>query len=507
MQDVYELILLFQRHRLRPFGQLTRDQSGKVKAYQLFEGLCKGRNRSRASNISDVYAENGIGESNYQEVKSALLKKLLKAVLFFDKALTHQSDQQKAYYECQKQWVLVRYLTSQNANTVAVSLANELLLRAMKYDFTLLCMDISAFLRNQYGLRESNDRRYKEASVHFQYFRSVYDAECTAEELYTGLVMRMANAPCAEREEIHRLATEYYEQCEGLMGTFQSYRLNMYAYMLGLMKYTSIDRHEEAYAFCETAINYFSGLPFLARIPLQVFYYQHLICSIHLRCYAASRKYVRHCLQLMEEGTFNWFKIKEMHLLLLLHTEQHERSAKLLAKVLNHADMAYLPDFIREMWSLFKPYIRYLASLGKIETQLKPVLQSGGHYGGLPVYSKEKSGMQIAILVIRQLQLIKDGRYEQIQIETKMLEEYCNRHLRSRNTRRSYYFMKMLMQIPLAGFDGRMAASRGRRYLEKLEQLPMQLANQTHEIEIIPYDMLWKYALESLQSCLSALPE
>ncbi|MCB0528632.1 MAG: hypothetical protein KDC65_09175, partial [Saprospiraceae bacterium] len=78
-------------------------------------------------------------------------------------------------------------------------------------------------------------------------------------------------------------------------------------------------------------------------------------------------------------------------------------------------------------------------------------------------------------------------------------EQYCYRHLRGEDTQRSYNFLKMLLQIPMGQFDRKMVEPKAARYLEKLRAIPLQLANQTHEIEIIPYEDLWDYALQSLE--------
>lgn len=57
----------------------------------------------------------------------------------------------------------------------------------------------------------------------------------------------------------------------------------------------------------------------------------------------------------------------------------------------------------------------------------------------------------------------------------------------------------MLLQIPLGQFDRAVVETKAARFLEKLRSYPLQLANQTYEIEILPYEDLWQFALESLE--------
>jgi hypothetical protein len=115
------------------------------------------------------------------------------------------------------------------------------------------------------------------------------------------------------------------------------------------------------------------------------------------------------------------------------------------------------------------------------------------------IFSKDKSGMNIAIIVIKILILIQKRRFSQLLDEVEATEQYCYRHLRGDNTKRSYYFIKMLMQIPMGQFDRSVIEPKAARYLAKLKVIPLQVANQTAEIEIIPYEDLWQFALESLE--------
>jgi hypothetical protein len=57
----------------------------------------------------------------------------------------------------------------------------------------------------------------------------------------------------------------------------------------------------------------------------------------------------------------------------------------------------------------------------------------------------------------------------------------------------------MLLSIPLGLFDEKQVQSKAASLFEKLQQTPFQVANQTHEFEMIPYEDLWEMALESLR--------
>ncbi|MBK8192340.1 MAG: hypothetical protein IPK76_03795 [Lewinellaceae bacterium] len=494
MQDLKELVLLLLQHNIHPLKHLVG--SGDSKMLALYEGISNGSFNSDVEAAEAIYGSIG-GSSSYRSFKSDLRERLLGSVFDINTNLDHYSDYQKAYYECHKQWVMVRFLTGQNANTIALSIANKLLRQSEKLDFTLLCMDIASYLRIQYGLRESNDKRYKEVNQKFQYYRDVYDAENLAEELYTSLIVHTVNNRTPQKK-IVAFADEAYQRIAPVLERFYTYKLHMYGHMIGLMRYTLVNDHKRALNYCDTAIRIFKNRPYEARVPLQIFYYQHLICNIHLRRFEDGKESARQCINLMQEGTFNWFKYMELYLYLLLHTHQYGEVPDVLAEALNHPRFEFLPDNAKEIWRIYESYVYYLGAAGQIKPT-KQIFKLAKFINETPIASKDKSGLNIAIITIKLLILIQNRRFSQLLDEVEATKQYCYRHLRGNSTKRSYYFIKMLLQIPLGQFDRKLIEPKAESYLLKLKSIPLQVANQTSEIEIIPYEDLWELALASLE--------
>lgn len=54
--------------------------------------------------------------------------------------------------------------------------------------------------------------------------------------------------------------------------------------------------------------------------------------------------------------------------------------------------------------------------------------------------------------------------------------------------------------MPAASFHQEAVFRKAQKHLEQLQSMPLEIANQTHEIEIIPYEDLWTMAMENLQN-------
>lgn len=494
--NLKEVILLLRQHNVQPLKHLGRSADIKSKLVALYEGIANNTFSSDEEAISALYGADA-DNSNYRKLKSDLQEKLLDLVLGINIDLEHYSDYQKAYYEAHKQWATIRFLIGQNANSVALTLAGRLLRQSEKFDFTLLSMDIASYLRVQYGLRESNDKRFMEANSQFKVYQKIYHAECLAEELYTTLVVNMVNSR-TPNANMRQLATEHYATVLELMAVYQTYKLQMYGYMIGLVRHNFENDYRKTLELCEEAILFFLSRPYEPRVPLQIFYYQQLLAHIHLRQYRDAKQSVKQCIALIQDGTFNWFKFKELHLILMLHVQKYESVEKLLISALEHPRFEFLPDNAKELWRIYESYVNYLILLGKVEKSSVNRFKLGKFINEVPIFSKDKGGLNIAILIIKFLYLLNDRKYNKVIDEVEAIEQYCYRHLRGKNTQRSYVFIKMLLQIPACEFSAEKAELKNRKAMEQLKLMPPQIVNQMNEIEIIPYEELWAFALESL---------
>ncbi|MEM6963714.1 MAG: hypothetical protein AAF573_03040 [Bacteroidota bacterium] len=78
------------------------------------------------------------------------------------------------------------------------------------------------------------------------------------------------------------------------------------------------------------------------------------------------------------------------------------------------------------------------------------------------------------------------------------LAKYNYRHLKAEDTFRTSCFIKMLELAAKFGFNPNLFEAPAKPWLEKIEGEAIAFANQSAEIEYIPYPHLWQYGLEIL---------
>jgi hypothetical protein len=57
----------------------------------------------------------------------------------------------------------------------------------------------------------------------------------------------------------------------------------------------------------------------------------------------------------------------------------------------------------------------------------------------------------------------------------------------------------MLLQIPAANFHHAATIRKAEKLAGLLKTAPLDYANQSHDVEIVPYEHLWELVLQSLQ--------
>lgn len=497
MQDIKDLAFLIKEHNLRPVNSagIPFDSHSKIGAF--FDLVVSGKIDTDEDAKRKLY---GIGEESakYRKLKSDFRNRLLNTLFHLNNPAEEYSDYQRAYYDCHKEWTFVKILAGHNSFRAAQYVAARLLKQAIQYEFTNLVMEVTSFLRIQFALHESNDKKYNETNEVFKRYRDIYDAECLAEERYTLLVAKHINTKAA-KQNAARVAEQYYEEVGASLEKYNTYRLHLYGRLIHFFKHLFEADIPRAVHVCDDAIRFFQSKSFETRVPLQIFYYQKLICNIQLRQFEEGHQTAQMCRQFLKEGTFNWFKYRELYLRLLFHTGKYNLVLEYILDTLRHPRFQFLPENVKEVWRIYEAYIYYVSVQTKLDLPRGHQFKLGKFVNETPIYSKDKAGLNIAILIIRMLFMILEKKHARLVDEAESTEQYCYNYVNTPQTKRSFLFIKMLLQVSKCGFDLPLIDRKVQGYLNDLTALRVGVLNQTTEIEIVLYEDLWEMIRHALK--------
>lgn len=501
MKALLELVRIVTRAKARRIELLGNGSPENSKVMGLYHALCEGKVKTDSEALRHLYGRKP-NASSYRNIKAGLKRRLLNSLLFINLEEASFNEQEKAYYTCQKDWAAVKVLLRRGARPVAIGLAEKALKMALRFDLTEIVVQASQTLRFHYGARAGKLRKMRQYDeLHKRYTRA-WHFESLAEEYYILLTAQYVNER-AVKAETSRQALAYYGELREAMEEFRTYRLLFLGHLIRIIAYRSINDYRKTVESCELAIQAFEAKSYEVKTPVYTFLHQQILAHIQLRQYEEGECAARKASRLTPDGTANWFVNMELLLILYLHTRQYQQALETYQQAVRRRRFSSLREVDKEQWRIHGAYIHFLLETGQATTLDKARGRSfrlGKFLNEVPVFSRDKQGMNVAILIIQTLLLIVKKRYREAIGRIDAIDKYRGRYLyRDKALQRSSIFIKMLLQIPSCNFHKAAVLRRSEKYYEQLKAIPLEVANQAHGIEIIPYEDLWELALASLE--------
>lgn len=498
MKDLVELAGLLNKTKLKSNGAMQFIIEPGSKMETLFQALLDKQVESD-EDAKSLLKEDG---SSMASLKNKLKDRLLDAFFLLDYKDSNFSDRQKAFAECYKKWAVGMTLLIRNAKITGIDLLERLMRHSTHFEFTELTLDILRVLKLQYSTIEGDMRKYEETKVKFRQYEQIWMMESKAEEYYSDLMIHYTNSKSTQQETSDQ-ARKYYAELEPFMQECSSFKLHLFGRLVQMMIYNTVNDYVSTAKLCEDAIEFFDKKQYDSGLPLQVFYYNLVVCYLQLKEFDKGQQVINRCEYYFAEGSFNWFKLQELFFMLAMHTGHYADAWRLHERVTGYPRFSEKPHQIVEMWKIYQAYLYLLLKLGNIPAEV--VGEKAGKFkvgkfnNEISNYIKDKRGMNISILIFQILYTIAERDYNQAIDRIDAIEQYCKRYLKDQATFRSNTFIKMLLQIPIANFHREAVKRKTEKLQKQLDTVPLEAANQTHEIEIVPYEALWNMTLESLQ--------
>lgn len=499
MKKLLELVNVVNKHKVKQIEVLGNSMPQRTKVDEFYDKLIDGSISSDEDAALFFYSSTP-KDRRYKELKRRLIDRLHNTVLFIDVQQAKYDDIAKAYYICWKDYASAKVLAGRTAISNAYPLMEKILKQAIRFEFSELILDISRQLRLHYSTRNFDPKNFNYYNELYYTYKDRYEADAFAEELYGSTLIAFYNAKGNKLDEVYEKARDYVTQLEPLVEKYDSYKLNLCFYLIQLTATSSINNSDLAIGICERAIEFFQTQ---SKFPVKALG----IFSRHLFLLYWEKQYYEKCETLFKqslehsiEGSMGWFTSYDLFFLLCMHSKRYQKAYETLNFVITHKRFKTLSDYSLEKWTVYQAFIAYLSEIGKIEIPNRGKFKVAKFMNEVPNYSSSKRSRNIPILVIQVLFLFLHKRYSDAIDRIDALNLYCSRYLKNDSGYRSNCFIKMLLKIIQADFHRVAAIRKASGLRKKLDSVPLRVAKQVYETEIIPYEDLWELALESLDN-------
>jgi len=500
MDTLKELIQIVEINKVRKIEILDKSSKNKSKVYMLFKGIANGE-FSTDEEASAFFFNDSPNNQQYRNLKTQLRKKLYNTIFFIDPVANEKDHYRKLTDSILIKLNTLRILYRSGAYKTVIPMYKSLLKQTVRAEVTEVNIEIIKALRYYYGTHDFNEKLFKKYDSLLNHFMHLQEKEIVAEGMYLQLTqLHMKHK--GQKQELSKLYDVFSKQLTGLFTPTSTTRLLFYSGIIEVGKYMDSYQYRKAINVCEKILALLEAKPIQKEQILVGCQFQKLVCHTQLREFEEGTLCMNKLNTYIEEGTFNWFKGKELNMFLLLHTKKYNDAYRVFNEVYNHRKYKKLTKPIQETWEIFRAYLHYLIFLELIEPIEKDTnfknFRINRFLNTVPTYSKDKRGFNIAILVIQIIFSILQHKHDLVFDRMEAIEKYSTRYLKKDANFRSNCFIKILMEIPKASFHRIGVERRAKKYVKRLSEVPLEIANQLHSIEVIPYEDLWPLVLKTL---------
>lgn len=494
------LAQLITRNKIKDIPIITAGGPPRNKSEELYHWLLDNPTASEEM-AAQYFYQNGPSDSGYVKLKNRLEKKLLNTLFFIDINQPNFSEIQRAYYECHRNLAQIKILVGRNATLPMIPLAEKTLSKALRYEF----MDIALLLLHRISKYYSNvigkKTEYFEYSEKLSQVLKILIAEIEAEKMHSDITVFLANSR-GKSEIAMKYAAEYSRKIDENIDAISTYRFIYAAYSIKVISLELTNNFEAIQEFCDCALRRLAEKEHVA-LPTILFNFQikKLVSYIQLNQFSAALKQIDLCKLNSEGNSHNRFVTYYYSLILFFHHKEYQSAFNVFKEGAESGYLKQIHEGFQEFWRVFEAFIFYFWQKKKITLQEGETMKNfriSKFINNVPIYSQDKEGVNITILILHILFLLEENKINTIIDRVESLKAYTQKYLRKNSTYRSMCFINMLLTLPSAHFHPANVRRKADPYWKKLKAAPIHPDYTNVEVEIVPYETLWEFVLESI---------
>ncbi len=274
------------------------------------------------------------------------------------------------------------------------------------------------------------------------------------------------------------------------------HNLNRLIYTVIISRYAIVSDYENILKYCNEALASFpEDHPNIKALRFS-FIHKKIPALVALGQLGDAKELAKEACQLTSEGNSNWHLALIKRVVVCFHSGDYQEAYELFKAYQQQPPPE--EKGLEEFWKIIEGYIYFLIQRGKIEPYANEKFYLGKFLNEMPIFSKDKAGHNINIIIIQILVRMHREQFDPIIDRIESLQAYVRSYTRNPETKRANLFIRMIIKMEAAHFHRSGTELRTQKLLKKLEETPLKLG-QNLAVEIIPYPILWEEILFMLK--------
>lgn len=398
--------------------------------------------------------------------------------------------------------VVGKILLAKRATDLSLELTEKELAKSIKNHFTENVIIQSRLLISTYGASRYNKYKYqKYTDIQNKYLR-YYTWELKADSYFFELQKNQMQSLAAPTKELIQKASIYVKELEKVNDIhtpnflFSKYRI-LAAY------YEYIKEYEKLLKISDKAINDFLSPTIKSSVIVANIYVRKIWALIQSDKINEASTFGKSKLANVYQGSFAWYRIGYYTVKAFLYKNEYKNAIEILISLMDHPKYQKIDNYYIELFNTTLGYVYLLANSGIVGSSKDfkkklPEFKLGRFLNTTPVFSKDKRGINVSILLMHIAFLLQRKDFDSIIDRIDSLNQYAYRYLRRDDSFRSNCMIKMVIQMTKADFN----PVRTERYtadlFKQLKSVKLAGSGENIEIEVIPFEVLWEIMIKAL---------
>lgn len=458
----------------------------------------------------DLEAHLKMSPPTFRKYADQLVECLRQLLVFFEPEKTQMNAQQKAYFECIRDCMAMEFLNGKNADHEAYALACTILKKAKFYGWPKMAMRAIIIEMGYFSfiqISPPDTKRLNADLEKFRYFSLLEDE--------IRIVLNRINQLSARKKaidpEIAIITKAAIEKYGNLTEPINSFQFNVGLHLLMMYYYQGIADHEKVLESIEIGKAYLAGLGYENINRMVTFLNNEAAVCLLLGQLERGERAISTALDLMKDpGATNWFNAQMVGAYLCLHAKKYKSAFEYYKTATTHDRFSTLFPSNQDIWRLIGAHLKVVELRGR----MKLGFQDENWFKNFDetvflsnefTFNADKQGMNVTSMLVQMLLLRYQGQKDQFFARNESLRKYAERNLNGPEFIRSQMAVDAFSQIANFTFE-----NEHQKILEiilglraGLAGLPVQVFEQNHELEMMPFDHLATLFFEDLPAELA----
>lgn len=497
MKDIRTLVEICKKKGQRSIQLVNQNFRKKEvsKDNQLYQGIVEERLLSD-NDASTAIFKTDPNSRNYRNAKGKLKQKLLNHLYFLDYEKESYTLADKVGYELEHQLHQSKILIKEGATDIARSQLQQAVKGASQFEFSEVQVAALRLLIKLYA-SEGKLNHYQETVVQLERAQAFDKDIQHAERLYYEVIAK-CNKSLSSQNKVLNDISGIAEQIGKLALKYQSTRLDVLSKKLLLleMQLTNdfvgvlalANRIEEQYLSTpRNQVRVDFGHKEIAQIKLEANYYLNKITEGALHAQKATSWF--------HTGDNDWFEFLEIYFLLMMKGEAYKEAADLYRLVRTNKNFASQSTLTKQRWQIYRAYLLFTYD----HKLLRWGFDLDNFINNPSTATNGRDQFVMSTLIIQIMFLLKQGASAKVKEYIELLARYSSPHLDKRHNYRNSIFIRLLNILVKEEFNYLTVKEKGANYLRKLANMNFP-ADTKGDLEVISYDVLWKYVINILET-------